>query len=165
MTQRILIAFYSMTGNTRRIAAEIRAAVGAEIEEIREPRPRNGLRGVFRALFDSILRRKPPIQRMNCNPSDFDALIIGGPIWAGRMAAPVRSYAYRYGQRSPRVAFFCTEGGRGGATAFTDLQEICQRKPSATLEIDARHLDSAAHQDALQRFTAQLKASTTEAIT
>lgn len=164
MTSRILVAFYSMSGHTRRIAIEMKDAIGAEIEEIRELRPRQGFFGVLRALFDSVLRRKPAIQRIERNPVNFDVLVIGGPVWAGRIASPARSYAHAYGPSASKVAFFCTEGGRGGATAFTELQEICQRKPVATLEIDAQHLDDAAHRDMLQKFVAQLKAATTASV-
>ena len=75
---------------------------------------------------------------------------------AGRMAAPVRAYAKRYGASAQHVAFFCTEGGRGAESAFADLEKLCQHPPEATLVVDAAHLPAVEHHVALSRFTASL---------
>ena len=89
MAASILVAYYSMTGRTRAIANEIRRATGADIEEIREPRRREGLPGLWTALLDSLARRRTPILPPNRNPAHYDIVIIGGPIWAGRDGAPI----------------------------------------------------------------------------
>lgn len=157
MASNVLIAFYSMGGNTRRIAEEIRAATGADIEEIGEAHPRRGAVGLLRAMFDATLRRKPRILAIGHDPANYDLLLLGGPVWAGRMAAPVRTYAQQYGSRARRIAFFCTEGGRGAETAFTDLERLCRRRPESTLTVDASHLQPDAHRADLGRFTAMAK--------
>lgn len=154
-----LIAYYSMSGHTRKLANEIRQATDAELEEIREPRPRQGFNGVMRALFDGIARRTPPILPASHNPADYELLVIGGPVWAGRMAAPVRTYAQRYGAQAPHVAFFCTEGGHGADTAFADLEKLCQKPPDATLVVDAAHLPVIEHAVPLSSFTSKLSSS------
>lgn len=159
MTAHTLIAYYSMSGHTRSLANEIRNATGAELEEIRERRPRHGFSGVMRALFDAVARRTPPILAASHNPADYELLVIGGPVWAGRMAAPVRSYAQRYGARAPHVAFFCTEGGRGADTAFADLEKLCQKPPDATLVVDAAHLPVVKHAVPLSSFASRLGTS------
>lgn len=159
MAAHTLIAYYSMSGHTRTLADEIRNATGAEMEEIGEPRPRRGFGGVMRALFDAVARRTPPILAARHDPGDYELLVIGGPVWAGRMAAPVRTYAQRYGARAPHVAFFCTEGGRGADTAFADLEKLCQKPPDATLVVDAAHLPVIEHAVPLSSFTARLGAS------
>lgn len=159
MASHTLIAYYSMSGNTRNLANEIRNAMQAELEEINEPRPRHGLGGVVRAMFDAVARRMPPILPASHNPSDYDLLVIGGPVWAGRMAAPVRTYAKRYGARAPHVAFFCTEGGRGADTAFAELEELCLKRPEATLVVDAAHLPIVEHAVPLSSFTSSLRSN------
>jgi len=156
MAGNTLVAYYSMSGNTRRIANEIRDATGADIEEIGEIKPRKGVGGAIRALFDAVTRRTPPILVADHDPADYDLLVIGGPVWAGRIASPVRTYAKRYGTHAQHVAFFCTEGGRGAQSAFADLQKLCQRAPEATLVVDAEHLPQVEHHVALGRFTAQI---------
>lgn len=156
MTAKTLVAYYSMTGHTRRIANEVSDVTGAELEEIREPRPRHGFTGVVRALFDGVARRTPPILGAGHDPADYDLLVIGGPVWAGRMAAPVRTFAKRYGASAPHVAFFCTEGGRGAESAFADLEKLCLHPPEATLVVDAAQLPAIEHHVALSRFASTL---------
>jgi flavodoxin len=159
MAAHTLIAYYSLSGHTRKLANEIRGAIGAELEEIVEPKPRHGFSGVARALFDAITRRTPPILPPSHDPADYDLLVIGGPVWAGRMAAPVRAYAQSYGARVPHVAFFCTEGGRGADSAFSDLENLCRKSPDATLVVDAAHLPVVEHAVALSSFTSRLGAN------
>lgn len=156
MSGNTLLAYYSMSGNTRRIADELGKATGADIEEIGEPKPRQGIGGAIRALVDGITRRTPPIRVVRHDPAEYDLVIIGGPVWAGRLAAPVRTYAKRYGSHAPHVAFFCTGSGSDADAAFTDLQTLCQRAPEATLAVDAEHLPEIEHQSELSRFTEQI---------
>ena len=154
---RILIMYFSMGGHTQRLAEEIRSATGADIEEIIELRPRHGVGGMLRALWDASLRRKPGVLAAKHNPAEYDLLALGGPIWARHLAAPVRTFAEQYGPRAKRVAFFCTEGKQGAETAFADLEKLCQHKPVATLAVDAQHLASADHRSDFGRFVACLR--------
>jgi flavodoxin len=153
---RILVCYYSMTGNTRRLAEELQHATGATLEEITEPRPRRGLPGVLRALFDALTRRQPPLLPGRTDPATVDLLLLGGPVWAQRLASPVRAYAARSAGRARQVAFFCTEGGKGAEAGFADLEALCGHARIASLVVDAQHLERAAHADALRDFVAQL---------
>jgi hypothetical protein len=105
-----------------------------------------------RALLDLLLRREVPIEPVRHSPSDYALVILGGPVWGGRMAAPVQTYALRHGLQASQVAFFCTMGGRGADAAFERLAKDCGRRPVATLALDSAHLDPAAHASDLQRF-------------
>lgn len=154
---RVLVCYYSMTGHTRRLAGELHRALDAEIEEIREPRPRHGLVGVVRAMYDAMRRRTPPIRPIHHEPEDLALLVLGGPIWGGRLASPVRTYASHYAQRAQRVAFFCTEGARGAEQAFADLEALCGRERVASLVVDERHLDAGEHGEALGDFVRRLQ--------
>ena len=153
----ILIAYYSMTGRTRPIAKEICRAMAADIEEIREPRRRESLAGIWRALIDAVTRRSTPILIPVNDPANYDIVVVGGPIWAGRMASPVRAYAKRHLKQAPQVAFFCTAGGRKADAAFADLQRLCESAPRATWLVDVNHLEPEAHRAELAHFVAQIR--------
>lgn len=159
MNGRILVAYYSMSGNTRSLAKEIRGWLQADIEEIIEPHHRRGRIGIARALLDTALRRRPRIIAAGKDPAEFDLLVLGGPIWAGRIAAPVRSYAARYGMLARRVAFFCTEGGEGSQAAFSELEKLCRKAPVATLVVTAAQLPIGAHVAELSQFITRISRS------
>ena len=152
--KRILIVYFSMGGHTRKLAEEIRVAIGADIEEIVEVHPRRGMRGMLRALWDASWRRKTPICPIKRDPASYDLLILGGPVWAKHLAAPVRTFAEQYRQQAKRVAFFCTEGGSGADVAFRDLERLAAQPPVATLFVDATHLKPIDHRSDLERFIA-----------
>jgi flavodoxin len=154
---RTLVTFYSMTGNTRRVAREIQTALAAEFEELVELKPRRGFVGVLRALFDTVARRGATLAPTRHDPGERDLLILGGPIWGGRMASPVRAYAMGAARHAPRVAFFCTMGSKGAATAFADLEALCGRTPVATFAADAAQLNKGTYRAALAGFVASLK--------
>lgn len=152
----ILVVFFSMGGHTRKLAEEIRVASGADLEEIVEIHPRCGIWGMLRALWDASWRRRTPIHPVRHDPAVYELLILGGPIWAKHLAAPVRTFAEQYCQRAKQVAFFCTEGGRGADVAFDDLERLGRKRPIATLVVDAKHLAPGDHRSDLGRFVARL---------
>ena len=155
MVARTLIVYYSMTGRTRPIANELRRAMNADIEEIREPARRTGLPGIWRALFDAILHRRTKILPPSHDVVSYDLIVLGGPIWAGKLATPVRSFARQHGSRVAQMAFFCTAGGPKADSAFADLQRLCGRAPRATCLVDASHLEPESHRAQLAYFVAQ----------
>ena len=159
MSPRILIAYYSMTGNTRRIAIQLRDALGAhtaDLEEVIETHPRRGVFGAVRAMLDSIFARAPSIRPLSRRPEDYALLVLGTPIWADRLAGPMRTCARTVGTRAHRVAFFSTAGSSDGARAFGELDAACQRAPICTLPLTAKQLDSAASDDILKQFARRL---------
>jgi flavodoxin len=159
MSPRTLVAFYSMSGSTRAIANEIRDRVHAHVEEIAEPRRRRGLAGMARGLLDTLLQRPAEIRAASKDPAQYDLLLLGGPVWAGRMAGPVRAYASRYGSRAAHVAFFCTEAGTDAETAFRDLRQLCAQAPEATLAVDLHCLAPDSHRADLDQFVARIALS------
>lgn len=155
---RTLVAYYSMTGHTRQLAEEIRSRLGpgTDIEIIREPRERRGALGLLGAMVHAVARSAPALMPARFPPGAHDLLVLGGPIWVGRMAAPVRTYARSHGASAPRIALFCTQGGHGAATAFSEMERICGRTAVAALAVDGGHLPPSRHAAALDAFIAAL---------
>lgn len=157
MNYRILVAHYSLSGNTAGLAREIASELKADSETLRDARPRRGALGMLRSLLDAIFRREPPIAPVEKRPMDYDLLVLGGPIWAGRFASPVRTYARRHAGGANRIAFFCTQGGRGAEKAMAELASLCHLSPIATLVVDGAHLKPEQHAAELARFVSSVK--------
>lgn len=156
---KMLVAYYSRTGHTERLAQEIAARCEADIDRIRDDGvDRSGLWGYLCSGWQAARSAAPAIQRANKNPSDYDLVVIGTPVWNWSLAPPVRTYARRHADQFKQVAFFCTEGGSGDSRVFDELQRICGKPPRATMAIKERELDPADHAPSLARFLAQLAA-------
>lgn len=153
---RILVAYYSRTGHTRRVAAAIASACGAEIEAIRDSRPRTGLLGWWRSGKEAWQGRPADILPIDKDPGEYDLVVIGTPVWAGRMSSPVRAYLTGQQARLKRVALFCTEGGSGGEKVLRQMAALCGHEPLATLVVTERELGSGAVDGKLAGFTRAL---------
>lgn len=137
---KLLVAYYSRTGNTRRVAEVIARACHAEIEEIEDVRPRRGLFGWIRCLRESIGKRPAAIVTPTFDPTKFDLVILGTPVWASSMSSPLRRYLEDAKGRLPSIAIFITEGGRGGEITAAEIENLCGRKALATLVLTAQDL-------------------------
>jgi flavodoxin len=156
---RILVAFYSHSGHTRQVAGEIARHCGADLEEIRDARPPAGAWTALRSIWDSLTGAIPPIETTPRNPSDYDLVILGTPVWAWRVAPPMRSYVLRNVLRFRRVAFFCTEDGGGERRVFAELRHLCRQTPVSTLFVTQRCLPEPAHREPLRKFMRRLMAA------
>ena len=153
---KALVVYFSRSGHTRQVAKEIAARCGADMEAIREARSRDGVWGYLRSLWDAFMHATPPIDKTLHNPSTYDLVIIGTPVWNFGLAPPVRSYVQRYAKQFKQVAFFCTEGGSGDQRAFDELARICGKKPVATFALTEKQLPEPAHKEPLQSFVARV---------
>ncbi|THD46926.1 MAG: flavodoxin [Bradyrhizobium sp.] len=154
---KILVVFFSRSGTTRRIATALSATLGGSIEEIVEGRGRDGFLGYWRSIIEARRGHLPSILPAKNDPSSFDLVVIGTPVWAWSVSSPVRSYLTANKDRLPAVAFFCTLGGKGSETAFAQMQGIIGKPPRATCAITARDVASGGGASQLADFVAALQ--------
>ena len=154
---RILVVYYSRTGTTRKVAAALAAKLGCDSEEIIEARSRSGMFGYLRSLIEA--RRQVPshIAAAGKDPSSYDLIVIGTPVWAWSLSSPVRAYLLANKSRLPAVAFFCTLGGAGSDKAFGQMQELTGKPPAGCLSITASDVASAAYEPRVAAFAEALQ--------
>ena len=156
---KTLVAYYSRTNHTHKVAELIAQGVGANIERILDVESRAGILGYMRSGRQAMLQRPGQIQPAKENPSDYDLTILGTPAWSWSLPPPMRSYALAQKHDFKQVAFFCTEGGSGGARLFRQLETLCGKTPVATLEITEGELNSGAYASKVQAFVQQISRS------
>jgi hypothetical protein len=78
-------------------------------------------RGSSAARSDSLFRRCPEIRYDGPLPRNFDAVVLVSPIWALRLAGPMRSFAARRRDHLPDVAVISVMGGRGAPNAVAEI--------------------------------------------
>lgn len=153
---KCLVVYYSRTGNTAKVAQAIAAALGADIDQIRESRDRRGFLQYLRAGFEALRRRPAAILPPAKDPADYDFVILGTPVWAGQMASPVRGYIDCEKGKLRKVAFFCTLGGANGVHALEGMRSACGRATAAEMMITAAALKSGAWQTQMADFVRRL---------
>ncbi|MGF6920581.1 flavodoxin family protein [Paraburkholderia sp. 40] len=153
---KVLVVYFSRTGTTRLLASAIAGMLAADLEAICDCSDRAGPGGYLRSLIDAIRKRPTEIGPAGLSVSAYDLVVIGSPVWAGSVSAPVRSYLIENRARLPQVAFFCSFGGHGADAALREMGELAGKPAVAECKITA----AAAHQGAqaaLAAFVGGLK--------
>jgi flavodoxin len=154
---KILVVYYSWTGHTRQIAEAIASELGADIEAICEARPRSGWFAYLYSAWEVLREHVVPIKVLEKDPFAYDLIVLGTPVWAGRMSTPVRSYVAQERHKFSRIALFCTEGGANGEKALAQIAQLCGKEPAATLVVTEADLKSGAFRQKVTDFTKALK--------
>jgi len=156
MHMKTLVVFYSRSGNTKKIAEDISNRMKSDIEEIIDIKHRKGLFGWFSAAMDARSKKLTNIKDIKNDPSKYELVIIGTPIWAGLMAPAVRTYLAQNKTKFKNVAFFCTYGGSGKLKTFTDMEEFIGMTPLSKFGIREKELRTS-HEDKLKEFIKAIK--------
>lgn len=141
---KVLVVYFSRTGTTRLLARAIAGMLNADLEEICDCSDRVGPGGYLRSLLDALRRKPSEIVPAGLSVSAYDLVVIGSPVWAGSVSAPVRSYLIENRAQLPQVAFFCSFGGRGADEALRAMRALAHRPVVAECKVTA----AAAHQGA-----------------
>ena len=95
---RILVAYYSRTGNTREIAHQIRSLVGGDIFEIQTlvPYPADYEAIKQKAMEEQEAGYKPALKSKVRNFGSYDIIFVGSPVWWATLPPPVSSFLSEY---------------------------------------------------------------------
>lgn len=134
---RILIAYFSCTGNTKAVAEKIASLTGAEIYEIVPAEPYTSADLNYsdsncranREMNDPDAR--PQIAGAEIDFSEYDTVIIGYPIWWGTMPKIINTFLDKYDLSGKTVLPFCTSGSSGISRS---VSEIRTSEPAATVK-------------------------------
>jgi hypothetical protein len=138
-----LIVYYSHHGNNETLAKHLAAGIECGLQRIVEVRTRTALTILFDVFFD----RLPRIQPIDKALGEYDHVILVGPVWAGRIAAPLRSFLQRYRQQLRDYSFItlCGYENAGQAAALSaELARRVGRPPRALAELRVSDLVPAA---------------------
>lgn len=120
---RILVAYFSRSGNTRVVAGLIQRARGTDIFEIRpaSPYPDDYLETVEQARNERDNGYKPALAARVPRIADYDTVFLGFPIW-GETAPPViRSFLSEHDLSGKTLIPFVTHGGYGLGNSMSVL--------------------------------------------
>ena len=134
---RYLVLFASRSGNTERLANEIREQLDCDILEVEPEVP-------YDNDYNTMLERSqeelaairqgnyPPIKTSVETFDNYDIVFIGYPIWYGSMATPMQTFLHSHASKlaGKRIALFATSGSSGISTSVSEARILC---PDATL--------------------------------
>ena len=114
---KTLIAYFSVSGVTAKVARELAAVENGDLFEIRPEKPYTA---ADLDWTDKQSRSTLEMSDPSCRPaiagsvddmSQYDVVFIGFPIWWGREPSVVDTFLGKYSFRGKRIVPFCTSGG------------------------------------------------------
>ena len=134
-----LVAYYSRTNITKKLAEDIAGKANADIEEIVPKVNYQGKLGYVRGGKDAMRENVIDLETLKYDPQDYDVVYLGTPIWAGKASAPLYSYIKQNEGKFKNVKFFITAGGSGFDSAVEHMESITQ-KPQAVLTLTTKEV-------------------------
>jgi flavodoxin len=140
-SSRILVAYFSRTGNTRVIANQIRRAKDAVLFELHPatPYPEDYEQTVAQASRETTAGYLPPLAASISDIARYTTIYIGLPIW-GMTAPPVIcSFVQAHELSGKTVHPFITHGGYGVGRSLNVLKAIAPQadwQPEFVIEAD-----------------------------
>ena len=95
---KTLVVYYSLGGNTRKIANLIQSKINADIAEIK-------LEQDYKGSYDEIVELgqeevnsgyMPKIKQLTANLDDYETIILGTPVWWYTFAPAMKSFLNTY---------------------------------------------------------------------
>ena len=125
---KILIAYYSQSGNTKEVAEQIQAKFGGDMFEIELVTPypadeRETIEISQKQREENIL---PELSRTVGNFADYDVVFIGTPVWFGTASLPVLSFVEAHDFAGKILIPFYTCGGGDAGTYVADITPYCE---------------------------------------
>lgn len=117
-TDKVLIVYFSLTGNTRKVVNEIQEVTNGDVFEIQpdfnyyQVKSRTEMEELGKEQVNNGF--KPEITNSVADIDSYDLIIIGSPVWWYSVTPPVMSFLSIYNLDGKRVAPFCTCGSDEG---------------------------------------------------
>ncbi|MDR1195056.1 MAG: NAD(P)H-dependent oxidoreductase [Endomicrobium sp.] len=124
--KKVLVVYYSKSGNTREIAKHIQNETNADIFEIETvtPYPEDYNTATKQAKEEINRGYKPPIKNKVSNIDEYDIIFVGSPNWWSTIAPPVSTFLSEHNLSGKTVVPFCTHGGSGISKCASDTAKL-----------------------------------------
>ncbi len=129
-SEKILVAYFSYSGNTRKIARQIQKQIGGDIFKIQSATnyPVNYNELLVQAKQEIESGTKPLLRGKVNNMDNYKVIFIGYPNWWHTFPAPVLTFLTEYDFTDKTIIPFCTHGGGGLGRSHSDIQ---RKSPSS----------------------------------
>lgn len=120
---KVLVIYYSRTGNTKFVAEKIADQLNAEICEVIDKKNRKG-KLVFLTGGYAALREKLTEIVVEKTIGNYDFIVIGSPVWAGKISPAIRTFLIKNDFSDKQIAFFVTVGGDKFEKALKSMKDV-----------------------------------------
>ena len=153
--KKVLIAYYSYSGNTKTIAEKIRHITGGQLFEIKTIKeyPRNYTDIVNLAKQEKEQDIKPELAN-KIDISGYDTIFLGTPVWWYTFATPIKTFLSENDFSGKTIIPFCTHGGGGAYSTYSDMEKLC---PDAVIKTGFTSYENSAKESEIEQWINSVK--------
>ncbi|MCD7921451.1 MAG: flavodoxin [Clostridiales bacterium] len=123
---KTLIAYFSLSGNTKRVAERMQALAGGDLFEIKAKKNYGSYARAIAIGGKEIATREMPAVTTHVDDfASYDRILLGFPVWYGTCPRLIRTFASEYDFTGKDVYVFCTSGSTGPEKSGKAVKEIC----------------------------------------
>ncbi|MCZ0863342.1 flavodoxin [Methanocorpusculum vombati] len=125
--RKILIAYFSRTGNTETVAHMIAEETRGTLFEIvpETPYPEEYSACTTIAQQEQNDNARPALATHVENMDEYEVIFVGYPIWWGTMPMMLFTFLEEYDFDGKTIVPFCTSGGTGLGRSVSDIRTLC----------------------------------------
>ncbi|MFA6756044.1 MAG: hypothetical protein WCR97_06125 [Bacilli bacterium] len=140
-----IFVYYSWTGNGDAVA-EILKTMGYEILKLTTNKPK-GKSNFFKMMIygqKALKGEKARLNQYNLNIDDYENIVIGSPIWAGKLSTPINTYLDENMEKlsNRKISFVLSAGGNDATKAQEFIKNIFKNSTSIVISMPKKHLDT-----------------------
>ena len=153
--EKTLVAYFSASGTTARVAKELAQAAGADLYEIKPavPYTKDDLNWMDKKSRSSLEMNdkssRPAIADSNAEISQYNTIFLGFPIWWYVAPTIVNSFLESYDFSGKRIILFATSGGSGFGKTAAGLKGSVA---ADTVIVEGKILNGANSADSLRKW-------------
>ena len=124
---KVLISYFSASGNTKKVAEKVATSVGGDLFEI-EPKERyteedlNWMNKQSRSSVEMNENIKPEIANKVSNLNEYDKVIIAFPVWWYKEPTIIDKFLDENDMSGKEIYVFVTSGGSSVDASYKSLQ-------------------------------------------
>ena len=124
---KLLIAYYSYSGITKRLAEDIALVTDGELRELKPQKPYSFSHNtaVKEARYEIENKHCPPLIEGAEPVGEAEVIFIGSPNWLKSFAPPVLTFLKTVDLSGKILIPFCTHGGGGFGRMMQDYKNEC----------------------------------------
>lgn len=139
----VLIVYYSLAGNTGRVANDLARHFNADVECIVDMKRRKGLWGYLTAIVDTWRHKPAVIGAIQHDPSTYSLVLLGTPVWGWNITPALRAYLEQTRGKLRNIALFITSGDTDVSRIVPFLRGLSSGRIVAAAGFNARELHNA----------------------
>ena len=154
--KKILVAYFSASGVTAKVAEKLAQAAGADLFEIKPEQPYtradlNWMDKQSRSTVEMKDRSCRPAMAAKPDVSGYDVILVGFPVWWYREPSIIDTFMESADFTGKTVVPFCTSGGSG----LGDSAKIMQSLAPGAKVLEGKRFSSSASSDELKKWAEQ----------